>query len=288
MNKRAFEQLKQAEAKELVIIPGATHLFEEPGKIEEVAKASIEWFNCYLLENGKQFVNRYNEKIDTFFPRFKNKHMLQIRFRDRLGAGEILVPLLRKYKYDNPVIIGVARGGMVVANVIARKLSCDLDVIIPRRLRSPINSEVAIGALLQDGFTYLDKNLVKSLNLSGEYIETEKLEQKKEIDRRSALYRTGNGEYQIKGRTVILVDDGAATGSTLIVCTRWVKKQEPRKIVIAVPVAPRGVIELLGGEANRTEVIRSTSTFKSVDQFYQDYDIVTDQEVVDIMKDRNY
>jgi putative phosphoribosyl transferase len=137
----------------------------------------------------------------------------------------MLASILDRYKNEQDVtVIGIPRGGVIVADVVARKLSADFDIVVPRKLRAPDNSENAIGAVTSDSSVYLDANLVGSLEMSNEYVEMEKAEQKKEIDRRMALYRLQPREYKFSGRTLILVDDGAATGATIIVAARWIRK----------------------------------------------------------------
>lgn len=213
---------------------------------------------------------------------------MQIKFRDRSAAGEILASMLKKYKRrEQPiVIIGIPRGGVVVADVVARKLSADFDIVIPRKLTAPDNSENAIGAIMPDGSVYLDALRVESLKVSNEYIEMEKSEQKKEIDRRMTLYRPQSKEYRIRGRIVILVDDGGATGATIIAAARWIKKQGPKHLIIALPVAPKHTVDLLKSEAESVQVITSPSNFRAVEKLYQDFGAVKDEQVIGIMKNR--
>lgn len=283
LNKRALNGLKNAQARELIAIPGAGHLFEEPGKMEDVAKAAKDWFECYLLATGKHFENKYRGNGNSLISAFKIKLMPRIKFKDRVTAADMLARLLAKYKQDSPIVIGIPRGGVVVADVIARRLSVNLDIVMSRKMRAPNNSEYALGALVQDGSFYLDKAIVESLNVSYEYIEAEKLEQKREIDRRLSLYRPPPKEYKFKGKTTVLVDDGAATGSTIIASARWIRKQQPKKVVIALPVAPRQIIEALNREADDIHVLRIPSIFRSVSDFYVDYDPVTDDQVIQLL-----
>src|SRR5215211_1508779 len=235
INKTALKELKNAKDRALAVIPGAGHLFEEPGKIEEVAKIATEWFEKYLLCSGKKFENKFAWKKRSSWllsSLFRDKPHIQIKFKDRVAAGEMLAALLRKYKKKEkgdtatPItVIGIPRGGVVVADTVAKKLSIrDFDIVIPRKLRAPNNSENAVGAIMQDGSVYLENTLLESMNISNQYLETEKSEQKKEIDRRMGLYRPETDkEYNIKGRTVILTDDGAATGATIIAAARWIR-----------------------------------------------------------------
>jgi putative phosphoribosyl transferase len=292
INSRALKQLVHAKARELVFIQGATHLFEEPDKTEEVAKVATDWFKCYLFGTGKKFHSKHSSSkpaTSGFFSTFKNMPMLQIKFRDRIAAGEMLASVLGRYKNDKVTVIGIPRGGVIVADVVARKFSAtDLDIVVPRKLRTPGNSENAIGAVMQDGSVYLDADLVESLEVSNEYIEMEKAEQKKEIDRRMALYRPQPREYKFNDRTVILVDDGAATGATIIAAARWIRKQGPKQLIIAVPVAPHQILDSLKQKADIVQVVQSPSSFQTVEDFYHDFSAVADEHVIMIMEEWNH
>src|SRR5215216_359774 len=292
MNKRALELLSNAEAKELAIIPSATHLIEEPGKMEEVAQIAADWFECYLLRTGKRkFHNRYS-RITTrsgLLSSMRNKYAFQMKFKDRFAAGEILSLALGKYKNDRGGInvIGIARGGVIVADPIAEKLNADFDIIVPRKLRSPYNSENALAAIMHDGSLYSDSSTLQTQNdISNEYIEMEKLEQKKEMERRLSIYRPYSREYKITDRTVILVDDGIATGVTMIEAARWIRKQEPKQLIIAAPVAPKRALEPLKNEVDQVEIIRRPSDLKAVEQFYQEFASVSDDQILQVAKRR--
>jgi putative phosphoribosyl transferase len=141
---------------------------------------------------------------------------------------------------------------------------------------------------MEDGTTYLNDELIRELEISQEYIEKEKIEQIGEIKRRYSLYRNvRRREYQFKDNTVILADDGAATGATVIAAARWIKNNNPTShLIITVPVAPKQTKDLLRREADHVEVILSpsASSFKSVGQYYQSFEPVTDEQVIEIMK----
>jgi predicted phosphoribosyltransferase/pimeloyl-ACP methyl ester carboxylesterase len=283
LSKAAIKQLPNAEAKELAIIPDAGHLFEESGRMEEVAIVSTEWFNCFLLRSGKKFENTYKENTRGLFSFLKEKPHMQLRFKDRTAAGNILASSLGKYKNNNAsdiVVIGIPRGGIVVAKAIAEKFDADFDIVVPRKLRAPDNSENAIGAIMQDDSVYIREH---PREVSKEYLEQEKLEQKKEIERRLALYRPRSQKYEIRDKVVILVDDGAATGATIIAAARWIRNQKPKRLIIAVPVASYQAKQLLKKEADDLEIIRCPSDFKTVESFYQDYSPVGDQQVIEIL-----
>ena len=229
----------------------------------------------------------------------------QLKFKDRAAAGNILAEIvkdrLNKEKLEECIVVlGVPRGGVVTADVVARKLSSsanaaviDFDIIVPRKLRDQDNKEQAIGAVMEDGTTYLDEELINMLQITQDYIEKEKAEQIQEIRRRITLYSinttTANHYERLKDKTAILVDDGAATGATLIAAARWLKrKHTPKRLIIAVPVAPKDTVKLLKQEADAVEVVTSpSSTFRSVEQFYQDFSQVPDDKVMAILRDRN-
>ena len=232
----------------------------------------------------------------------------QLKFKDRAAAGNILAEIvkdrLNKDKVEERIVVlGVPRGGVVTADVVARKLSSslassanaaviDFDILVPRKLTDPDNKEQAIGAVMEDGTTYLDEELISMLQITPDYIEKEKAEQIQEIRRRITLYSintTINHYEHLKGKTAILVDDGAATGATLIAAARWLKrKHTPKRLIIAVPVAPKDTIKLLKQEADAVEVVTSPSSiFRSVEQFYQDFRQVPDDKVMAILRDRN-
>jgi predicted phosphoribosyltransferase len=174
-----------------------------------------------------------------------------------------------------------------VADPIAEKLNADFDIVVSRKLRSPHNSENAIGAIMHDGSVYLGTSSLKTQHdISDEYIAMEKLEQKKEIERRLRLYRPNNREYKIKDRIVILVDDGITTGASVIAAARWIRKYKPKRLIIAAPVAPKQVVKSLKNEADEIEVIRNPSNFKAVEQFYQHFDAISDDRIVQIAKRR--
>jgi putative phosphoribosyl transferase len=222
----------------------------------------------------------------------------QLKLKDRKSAGNILGEALKdiindeKERREHTLVLGIPRGGVIVADVIAKKLNCRLDIIIPRKLRAPHNEEIAIGALMEDGSAYLNDDLVKELEISQDYIEKEKANQIQEIRRRSLLYRkpskTPGNQLSLKESfdNIILVDDGAATGATIIVAARWIKKNVNHKnLIIAVPVVPKVVRDLLEKEVEHLEVITtpSISNFKSVGQYYQRFEATPDEQVIEIM-----
>lgn len=227
----------------------------------------------------------------------------QFKFKDRAAAADILGESLKdrvknEEEQKTAVVLGIPRGGVITADIVAKKLSTLLfDIIIPRKLTDPDNKEQAIGAIMEDGTTYIDQQLINDLQISSEYLEKEKLEQIREIKRRTALYHNNEPIREdfsssfLKDKTIILVDDGAATGATIIAAARWIKKLEnkAKRLIIAIPVAPKSTVNLLKKECNaEVEVVISpSSTFHSVEQYHQNFQQIPDEQVIRIMKDRN-
>ena len=212
------------------------------------------------------------------------------RFKDREHAADLLTSKLKnELKNEIPkeiTVFGVPRGGVILAYTIYQnKVANYFDIVIPRKLGAPNNKELGIGAIMDKDTVYLNEYVVKALRVPEDYIETEKITQVREIDRRTLLYRPNQEEYNIENKTIILVDDGAATGSTLVVSARWLRKRKPKKIIIAVPVAPNETVELLKNEVDEvvTILIPPTSNFTSVAQFYDNFEEITDDKVVKIM-----
>ena len=244
-----------------------------------------------------------DSKLSGFISGLKDGSAFQLQLKDRVSAGKVLAMVLKtgvikRKKKDGRellVVLGVPRGGVIVADVIAEKLNADyFDIVIPRKLRAPDNKENAIGAISQDGsVVYLDEFMTSSLKVPADYIEQEKQEQLREIERRIDLYKPQKKaiEYDIPpGKsTVLLIDDGIATGATIIAAARWIRKQyQPGELIIAAPVASKQAIELLKKEsvADTVETVTTPANFVSVSQFYKDFDQATDDKVIEILRKR--
>lgn len=216
------------------------------------------------------------------------------RFKDREHAAELLITKLNNQLKDeiakDIVVFGIPRGGVILGYIIHKNRSANFfDIVIPRKLGAPNNKELGIGAIMDKDTVYLNEYVVKALKVPQDYIEIEKETQIREISRRSGLYRPKQDEYNIKNKTIILVDDGAATGATLVVSARWIRKRNPKKIIIAIPVAPNETVKLLENEVDEvvTILIPPTSNFTSVAQFYDNFEEITDDKVVKIMNEMN-
>lgn len=209
-------------------------------------------------------------------------------FRDRRDAGRRLGMALLQYKGENPYILAIPRGGVVVGYEVAAALDAPLDIVVPRKLRAPHNPELAIGAVAHDGSIYLDERLARELGVDEEYLLREVEAQKEEIRRRMALYRGDRPFPSLEERCAIVVDDGIATGSTMIVALRAIRGVRPKKLVAAIPVAPPEGVERLRQEADDVVCLATPVLFYAVGQFYEDFRQTEDAEVLDLLERRRH
>jgi predicted phosphoribosyltransferase len=212
-----------------------------------------------------------------------------IKFKDRTSAGEILANVLADYfkkeKRAPITVLTIPRGGVTVGDAIASKFNqCEFDIVVPRKLGAPNNPELAIGAVMQDRTAYLNGRVIQTLQVSAEYVESEIDRQVQEIQRRISLYRPASKPYNIAGRSVVVVDDGIATGATVMVVIKWIKKYDPASVLVAVPVAPEDTVAELTRVGAKVEVITTPSSFGSVGQFYDNFNQVTDEEVKEVAR----
>ncbi len=208
-------------------------------------------------------------------------------FTDRVDAGKKLAWALRDFK-GKGIVLAIPRGGVVVGNEIANALNLPLDVIIPRKLGSPNNPELAIGAVAEDGTAILDKNLVSYLGVNPQYIKEETERQKQEIHRRLKLYRQDAGYPDVKELDVIVVDDGIATGSTVKAALASVKNRGAASVTVAVPIGPPSTIEELEKMANRVVCLYTPEFFQAIGQFYSDFSQTEDEEVIELLRENKH
>ncbi len=226
--------------------------------------------------------------------------MQPIIFRDRIDAAnklaeELKQQLMKPEHRDSSsiVVLSIPRGGVVIGDVVADKLNVKLDVVVSRKIGAPIDPEVAIGAVMPDGTYFLNEDIILTLNVPQNYIDTQVNEQLKEIERRLISFR-GSKEYdrELTGKSVVLVDDGIATGATMLSAAQWLKtKQNCQELIIAVPVAPRDTVNRLKqivGNNDKVIVLYSPESFTAVGQFYADFEQVSDSQVKKIMKKHGY
>ncbi|HCG98466.1 MAG TPA: phosphoribosyltransferase [Actinobacteria bacterium] len=206
-------------------------------------------------------------------------------FKDRIDAGKTLAMRLLEYKDTDAVVFAIPRGGVVVGYEVARALNLKLDVVIPRKIGAPGNPELAIGAVVTRDHPMINQTLVSQLNISASYIEQEIDNQLQEIERRRQLYLGGRPPHGVQGQVILLVDDGLATGYTALAAIRAVKQENPGKLVLAVPVAPRDTYELLKKEVDEIVCVEVHELFFAVGQFYEVFTQTTDAEVTEILSE---
>lgn len=206
-------------------------------------------------------------------------------FKDRHHAGHQLAQRLLRYKGANEtMVIALPRGGVVVGYDISRELQLPLDVLITRKLGTPFNPELAMGALAETGYQHLNEDVIQGYGVSRAQLEEEIQRQKMEIQRRIRRYREGRTLPSLKGQTVLLVDDGIATGATFFASLGALLNAETAKIVAAVPVAPPRVVAQLTGLVDEVVVLHTAEWFFGVGQFYEEFQQVEDDEVIDCLR----
>lgn len=208
-------------------------------------------------------------------------------YKDRTEAGKSLAGRLAEYGAGRPVVVGLPRGGVVLAAEIARSLKCDLDVIIAGKLRAPYNPELAVGAVTEGGEAYLNSSVIRSLRIKDDYLEKEKKERLAAVTERLRLYRRVKKKVPLEGRTVIIADDGLATGSTMISAIQAAHAEGAKDIIVAVPGGPADTVERIKEMKEVSSVICPVmpAMFFAVSQLYLDFRQVEDDEVLNILKE---
>jgi len=207
-------------------------------------------------------------------------------YADRTEAGQALAEKLKDYAAENPVVVGLPRGGVVVAAEVARALKAELDVILAGKLRAPYNPELAIGAVTEEGQVYINDLTVRSLHIKESYIEEEKKSRLNAMRERLNLYRIVKPKVPLKGRTVIITDDGLATGSTMISAIQASHASGAKKIVVAVPGGPADTVARIERMDEVAECVcpHIPDLFFAVSQLYYDFQQVEDDEVIRILR----
>ena len=206
-------------------------------------------------------------------------------FADREDAARQLATKLRDLGLHDPVVLAIPRGGVVTGAVLARELGADLDVVLSRKLRAPYQPELAIGAVGEDGEVYVNHRIEGAITVDKSYLKAERQRQVKAIEQRQQLFRVGRARVPIMGRSVILTDDGIATGSTMIAAIRVVKALKPYELIVAVPVAPKRQLGEFRSFCDRFICLEAPADFHAVGQFYQSFETVEDEEVVRLLRE---
>jgi predicted phosphoribosyltransferase len=206
-------------------------------------------------------------------------------FHNRSDAGIRLAERLNQYGgRDDVVVLALPRGGVATGYEIARALNLRLDVLIVRKIGFPGQPELALGAISETGSVVLNRSIVSSGGLSKEFIPTEIERQKKEIALRISLYRSGKGLSNLEGKTVILVDDGVATGATIKAAIETLKQEKLAKLIVALPVGPPETVEELKPMVDEFVCLDTPLPFIAVGNHYHNFAQVSDEEVVDLLK----
>jgi predicted phosphoribosyltransferase len=201
-------------------------------------------------------------------------------FRNRQHAGELLAAQLDRYRgQPQTVLLALPRGGVPVAAVIARKLMLSLEVLPVHKLGAPHQRELAIGAVAGDELVVLDHDAISLMGISRDEIDSSIARERAELVRRQLAYRGARGPLVLRGQTVILVDDGLATGYTMLAAVRSARQQEAARVVVAVPVAARETLDRLRPEVDELVCVDVPRTLIAISMFYGDFTQVSDEQV---------
>jgi putative phosphoribosyl transferase len=205
--------------------------------------------------------------------------------KDRKQAGIQLAAELLRFKEQDPVVLALPRGGVPVGFEVAKALGAPLDLILVRKIGAPFQPELAVAAVV-DGERMelvINEDVLAALDLSEEDIRKQAKQEVEEIERRQRLYLGGRERVRVRGRTVLVVDDGIATGATMRASLRAVRRREPSRLVLAVPVAPAETVDQLRREVDEVVCLAMPSPFGAIGQFYVDFRQVGDDEVRDLL-----
>ncbi len=205
-------------------------------------------------------------------------------FRNRAEAAERLATRLKAYEGMNPLVLAIPRGAVPMARIIADALGGEVDVVLVRKLGAPLNPELAVGALDESGWAYVAE-YTASVGADAAYIEQEKRAQLEVLRRRRAQYTAARPPVDPAGRIVIVVDDGLATGATMISALHALRARHPARLVCAVPVSPPDTLRKVAALADETVCLEAPAYFVAVGQFYEEFPQVEDEEVVAILKE---
>jgi len=205
-------------------------------------------------------------------------------FQNRAQAGKKLASKLLSYKATkNLIVLAIPRGGVVVGKILSQALDCPLEVIVTKKIGAPGNPELAIGAVGVVGKPVIDEELAERVGADENYLKSKILNLKSEIKRREKIFRRDKLPLNLKDKTVILTDDGVATGATMMAAIEITRQQNPKKIIVAVPVIAKDTLEKIEKLADEVVFLDAPEMFFAVGQFYQDFSQITDEEVRKIL-----
>ena len=257
--------------KEMTIVPGASHLFEEPGTLDLVIRHAVRWFQAHLAG-------------------VKDAPTVHLPFADRRAAGRALAARLSSFKDSHPLILALPRGGVPVAFEVATRLRAELDLLLVRKLGALGHPELGIGAGVDGAHPQLvlNQEIVAQLAPHAGYIHEEMQRQIAEMERRRRVYLGDRAPAVIAGRTVIVVDDGVATGGTVKAALRGVRQAKPAQLILAVPLAPRETLAALASECDELICLACPEPFYAVGAHYADFAQTEDEEVIRLLAEARH
>jgi predicted phosphoribosyltransferase len=205
-------------------------------------------------------------------------------FRDREDAARQLAARLKGRALHDPVVLAIPRGGVVTGAVLARELGAELEVVLSRKLRAPLQPELAVGAVSEDGRVYLNQHAREVLDLTEDYLAEERRHQLGEIARRKKLFRGVRPQTPVTERSVVVTDDGIATGATMIAALQVVRTQRPRELIVAVPVASPDRLEAVRCWCDDVVCLLCPEEFWAIGQFYEDFTQVEDKQALALLR----
>jgi len=201
-------------------------------------------------------------------------------FRDRQQAGKRLAEELQKRGITGDIVLAVPRGGLPVGHAVAEAMGLGLDIVVARKMGAPGNPELAIGAVASDGSVWRNDRLIQQLGVDEDYVERTRRQEAENARAKFDRYRGDRPEPELSGKTVLIVDDGVATGATTIACIRLAYSEGAERVILAVPVAPPESVKRLQQEADQVIAVDQPTWFMAVGQFYEQFGQVSDEEAM--------
>lgn len=216
---------------------------------------------------------------------FCDKIIFRMTFQNRKQAGQLLAEKFKEHRrFKNLIVLAIPRGGVVTGKELAGVLGCPLEVIVTKKIGAPGNPELAVGAVGAVGEPVIDEELATRAGADENYLKNQISKIKIEIKRREKEFRGNKPPLNLKGKTAIVVDDGVATGATMAAAVEIIRQQEPKKIIVAVPVIAQDALGKISKLADEVIYLQAPRLFFAVGQFYRDFEQISDEEVVQLLK----